>query len=72
MVPDAPVSRFILELKGGKKGLLVNSENLCAKDAETRAIVRFTGQNGKVAASKPKLAASCGTGKKNGAGTMGK
>lgn len=58
-VPDAPVSRFVLEMKGGKKGLLVNSENLCAKKAKTRAIVRFVGHNGKVHAFKPKLANSC-------------
>ena len=24
-VPDAPVTKFVLEMKGGKKGLLVNS-----------------------------------------------
>jgi hypothetical protein len=29
-VPDAPVSKFVLELKGGpKKGLLVNSKDIC-------------------------------------------
>ncbi|MBA3865972.1 MAG: hypothetical protein H0X42_06450 [Solirubrobacterales bacterium] len=61
LVPDAPVSKFILELKGGKKGLLVNSENLCSKTGKSRrAIVRFTGQNGKVEAFKPKVANQCG------------
>lgn len=29
LVPDAPVSRFVLRMQGGKKGLLVNSTNLC-------------------------------------------
>jgi hypothetical protein len=29
--PDVAVSKFILIMKGGKRGLLVNSENLCAK-----------------------------------------
>ncbi len=29
-VPDVPVSKFVLTMKGGKKGLLVNSRNLCA------------------------------------------
>ena len=28
-VPDAPVSKFVLEMQGGKKGLLINSVNLC-------------------------------------------
>ncbi|MGN6274486.1 MAG: hypothetical protein ACTHNP_00970 [Solirubrobacterales bacterium] len=61
VVPDAPVSKFVLEMKGGKRGLLVNSENLCSPNAKTRAIVQFTGQNGKVADSKPKVANSCAT-----------
>jgi len=30
-VPDVPVRKFVLTMKGGKRGLLVNSENLCAK-----------------------------------------
>jgi hypothetical protein len=66
-VPDAPVSRFALEMKGGKKyGLLINSENLCkAKKADRRAVVRFTGQNGKVEQFKPVVANQCGKGKKH-------
>lgn len=44
-VPDVPVKRFVLNMKGGKKGLLVNSTNLCAK--KQRAIVKMKGQNGK-------------------------
>ena len=44
-VPDAPVTRFELNMKGGKKGLLVNSTNIC-KDPH-RASVRMTGQNGR-------------------------
>jgi hypothetical protein len=30
-VPDVPVSKFILTLRGGKKGLLVNSRNQCPR-----------------------------------------
>jgi uncharacterized repeat protein (TIGR01451 family) len=62
LVPDAPVSRFELEMKGGKKyGLLENSENLCkASKANRRANVRFTGQNGKVEQFKPVVANQCG------------
>jgi hypothetical protein len=44
-VPDVPVKRFVLNMKGGKKGLLVNSTNTCAKTQ--RAIVKMKGQNGK-------------------------
>jgi hypothetical protein len=66
VVPDAPVSRFVLEMFGGKKGLLVNSENLCSKKAKRNAIVRLVGQNGKVENFKPKVQAQCKKhGKKN-------
>lgn len=57
-VPDAPVEKFVLEMKGGKQySLLENSENLCAKPQ--RAIAYFTAQNGKVESFKPKVANSC-------------
>lgn len=46
LVPDAPVSRFVLEMEGGKKGLLTNSENLCKiSKAKREATVRVIGQN---------------------------
>jgi hypothetical protein len=44
-VPDVPVSKFVLNMKGGKKSLLVNSVNTCAKPQ--RAIVKMKAQNGK-------------------------
>ncbi|HSS41500.1 MAG TPA: hypothetical protein VLK37_03010 [Solirubrobacterales bacterium] len=44
-VPDVPVKRFVLNMKGGKKSLLVNSTDLC--DKTQRAIVKMKGQNGK-------------------------
>ena len=44
-VPDAPVSSFTLQMLGGKKGLIVNSTNLCA--STNRAVAEFKGQNGK-------------------------
>jgi hypothetical protein len=59
VVPDAPVSRFVLEMNGGRKGLLVNSENLCSPKAKRRALVRLTGQNGKVHAFKSPVANGC-------------
>jgi hypothetical protein len=67
VVPDAPVSRFEITLKGGEKyGLLENHENLCAHTQ--RASARFIGQNGKVAQLGPKIANDCkrGKGKKRG------
>jgi hypothetical protein len=57
-VPDVPVSKFMLTVRGGKKrGLLVNSTSLCAK--KYKVIARFTGQNGKKANQKPKLRTPC-------------
>lgn len=44
-LPDVPVKKFILNMKGGKKSLLVNSENTC-KGAQ-RAVLNIKGQNGK-------------------------
>jgi hypothetical protein len=57
-VPDAPVSKFILTMQGGKKGLVVNSRNLCA--GKNRANAQFTGQNGIAHNFKPLVKASCG------------
>ena len=58
-VPDAAVSRFTLEMKGGAKGLLVNSTNLCASKHFIEA--KITGQNGKKANQRPLLRAPCGS-----------
>ena len=57
-VPDAPVSKFTLEMQGGKKGLLVNSENICRKPQ--KASVSFTAQNGKALALTPTIGNDCG------------
>ncbi len=55
--PDAPVSSFVLEMQGGKKGLFENSTNLCA--ATHKAIASFTGQNGKRHEFNPVVKAKC-------------
>ncbi|HTR73989.1 MAG TPA: hypothetical protein VMH33_01865 [Solirubrobacterales bacterium] len=57
-VPDQPVSKFTLQMFGGKKGLLVNSTNLCK--GTHKAISEFTGQNGKVSDSEPAVKVQCG------------
>ena len=58
-VPDAPVSRFVLEMKGGKKyGLLENSENICKKPQHASAL--FKAQNGKSLHLRPKIGNECG------------
>ncbi|HEX5713953.1 MAG TPA: hypothetical protein VFX85_11620 [Solirubrobacterales bacterium] len=58
LVPDAPVSKFVLTMQGGKKGLLVNNTELCK--AKPRADVKFDGQNGKVANFRPLVTVGCG------------
>lgn len=58
-VPDAPVTKFVLRMKGGKKSLLVNSRNLCK--AKARAKVRMVGQNGKRHNEAPLVQTSCDT-----------
>ncbi|MFL5834788.1 MAG: hypothetical protein ACJ76B_12545 [Solirubrobacterales bacterium] len=57
-VPDAPVTKFVLQMKGGKKSLIVNSRNLCKGTAKAK--VRMTGQNGKRHNERPAIQTSCG------------
>jgi hypothetical protein len=66
LVPDAPVEKFTLELKGGKKGLLVNSTDVCK--GTHKALAAFTGQNGKLDEYEPALQAQCGKGAKKQGG----
>jgi hypothetical protein len=61
-VPDAPVSKFVLTMAGGKKGLLVNSRNICAR--AYRAAATFTAQSGKAAEASPLLRSDCAKAKK--------
>jgi len=57
LVPDAPVESFKLTLQGGKKGLLVNSRDLCK--STSRATAKFRAQNGKLLTLRPALQNSC-------------
>jgi hypothetical protein len=56
-LPDAPISRFTMTLHGGKRGLLVNSVNICR--APPRARVRALGQNNIGAVFSSKLRGQC-------------
>ena len=60
--PDVPVSKFILYMKGGQKGLLVNSRNIC--NATYRSNANLRGQNGRKKTLKPVLKNSRCKGKK--------
>jgi hypothetical protein len=55
--PDAPVSTVVFSLLGGKKGLFVNSTDLCKGTHKAEA--NFTGQNGKEFDFKPTMEAKC-------------
>ncbi|HEY2479664.1 MAG TPA: hypothetical protein VGI17_13160 [Solirubrobacterales bacterium] len=66
-VPDAPVSKFVLRMQGGKKGLIVNSTNIC--QGSHRATAVMEGQNGKPSKLSPVLQAQCGKKKKSAKGT---
>jgi hypothetical protein len=63
IVPDAPFDKFTLRMQGGKKGLVINSQNLCAKTH--RATVKLTAHNGKRYNYRPKVIADgCKKGRK--------
>jgi hypothetical protein len=56
-VPDVPVSKFTMNLRGGKRGLLVASRDLCKRPA--KAIVKFKAQNDKKVKKRQKLRTPC-------------
>jgi hypothetical protein len=60
--PDAPVSKFVLSLYGGSRGLLINSQNLCK--SPKKASVTLRGQNGMRIQRRTPLETSCGTARK--------
>jgi hypothetical protein len=68
ILPDAPVSKFELSLRGGKRGVLAAAENLC--QGSHRALARLWSQSNATHVSKPKLKAKCkkGKGKRKGRG----
>jgi hypothetical protein len=57
-VPDVPFSTVRLNLLGGKKGLLQNTETLCG--ANKKATTKTVGQNGAHFQTKTKLEVNCG------------
>ncbi|HEY5815446.1 MAG TPA: hypothetical protein VIS95_03800 [Solirubrobacterales bacterium] len=61
-VPDAPLTKVVVRMQGAKKGLIVNSTDLCA--SRHRADARFGGQNGKRFKARPVVQAGCGKGGK--------
>ena len=58
-VPDAPVDRFTLKLKGAKGGILVATGRRSICDRRRVSAVRMTGHNGKQHNPKVKMKAPC-------------
>jgi hypothetical protein len=63
-IPDIPVSKFVLSMLGGKKGLLENGDDLCKGRDPKRASVRMDGQNGKAFSVALVPQAACARGKR--------
>ena len=61
-IPDAPVSKFVLTLKAGARGVLVNAENLCQGAQSARA--RFVGHANRGWRIQPEAEAQCRAQKK--------
>ncbi len=58
-LPDVPLSRVVVDMQGGQKGLFVNSTNICR--GKHRARVNAGGQNGRRDVTKPVMrAVGCG------------
>jgi hypothetical protein len=63
-IPDAPVSKFVLHMRGGKRGVLVASDNLCA--GPQLATARLVGHNNLGRLSHPALKIPCAVKKGHG------
>lgn len=57
-IPDAPLSKFVLSMQGGRKGLLANNTDICR--GKPKASVFFTAHNGKTRDTSVPLNADCG------------
>jgi hypothetical protein len=62
--PDAPIEKVVVTMQGGRKGLIVNSRDLCAK--RSKASVEMTAHNHKQHRAKPVVRAKGCGGKKGG------
>jgi hypothetical protein len=65
-IPDAPVSKFTLQINGGRKGILVitgRGRSICGKPQVTNATLK--GQNGKKETPAIRMSTPCGSKKKS-------
>jgi len=63
-IPDAPVTKFVLRMPGGKRGILSNSANFCA--GAQFATARLTAHNNKGTVMHPRLRVHCAKHRKHG------
>ena len=57
-IPDAPVTKFVLRMNGGRRGILVNAENLCA--TKQLASAKFLGHANHGWRLHPQVQPKCG------------
>lgn len=60
--PDAPVSKLVLKMGGGKRSLIENSRDICV--GRNRATTILVGKNGRRYEQRPQIKARCGKAKK--------
>jgi hypothetical protein len=65
-IPDAPVSKFVLRMNGGKRGVLVNAENICK--GRQLATARLLGHANRGWRLHPEVKAACAKSRKKGRG----
>ena len=68
-LPDAPLQRFVLQMDGGRRGLLVNSTNVCANPPA--ATVKALAQNNLGAVFATRLRGRCAAGHRGRRGKRG-
>jgi len=66
LVPDVPVSSAVFTFLGGRKGLLINSRDLCKRTY--RVTAELTAQNGQLRTLTPALRNSCKSQRKKNSG----
>jgi hypothetical protein len=62
IVPDAPVTKFVATMYGGRRGILENGDNLCTSPQVVST--RFLAHSNRGWLSRPELRASCKRGKR--------
>jgi hypothetical protein len=61
-LPDAPIAKVVVSMQGGKKGIFVNSTDICS--GKHRAGAAYLAQSGRKASGSPLLRAKCKRSKK--------